>query len=78
MHHQALLNAHATGNRAGEMDAVAGLDHIHRLRGRYPQAADHFEQVLRIAGPSVTASANGRQLVGIDTDKKHLRTIDVP
>ncbi|MGN9907769.1 BTAD domain-containing putative transcriptional regulator [Phytohabitans sp. LJ34] len=49
LHHQALMTARATGHRVGEMDALAGLGHIHRLRGRYTQAADHLEQALRLA-----------------------------
>ncbi|MEV0132559.1 tetratricopeptide repeat protein [Dactylosporangium sp. NPDC050688] len=49
LHQQALTTARATGHRTGEMEALAGLGHIHRLRGRYAQAADHLQEALRIA-----------------------------
>ena len=40
LHHQALATARATGQPAGEMDALTRLGHIHRLQDRHMQAAD--------------------------------------
>jgi DNA-binding SARP family transcriptional activator/tetratricopeptide (TPR) repeat protein len=49
LHHQALTTAGAATDRAGEMEALFGLGHIHRRQGRYEQAANHFGQMLEIA-----------------------------
>jgi len=49
LHQQALSAARATGDQAGELDALAGLGHIHRFHGRYERAADHLRQARRLA-----------------------------
>ena len=41
--------ARATGYRAGELSALTGLGRLDWMQGRYPQAADHFRQAVRIA-----------------------------
>src|SRR5690606_41364631 len=49
LHHAALTAARTTGNRAGELDALYGLGHVHRVQGEYDDAIDHFQQALELA-----------------------------
>ena len=66
LHHQALATARATGQPAGEMDALTRLGHIHRLQDRHMQAADHLEDAVRIARrPPATAPVSLDALVGL-------------
>lgn len=49
LHTQALTTARAAGHRAGELDALLRLGHIHRKQGRYEQATDRLGQALEMA-----------------------------
>jgi DNA-binding SARP family transcriptional activator/Tfp pilus assembly protein PilF len=49
LHDRALTTTRATGDRAGEMDALNGLGYVHLLRGHYRQATDHYRQALEVA-----------------------------
>lgn len=49
LHQQALRVARATGDRAGEVDALTGLGRNHWTLGRYEQATADFEEALGIA-----------------------------
>jgi len=41
--------ARATGYRTGELIALAGLGDIHRRKGQYEDAAEHYQQLLDLA-----------------------------
>ena len=49
LHDQALAAAQATGDRAGQVAALAELGDIHRRQGRHKQATADFERALEIA-----------------------------
>jgi tetratricopeptide (TPR) repeat protein len=57
LHQHALTAARATGRQAAEVEALAGLGHIHRLQARFELAADHLDQALRLA--RATGHRNG-------------------
>jgi DNA-binding SARP family transcriptional activator/tetratricopeptide (TPR) repeat protein len=65
LHKQALTAARATGHQAAEMEALKMLGHIHRIQGRYDQAADHLEQALRLARASGHQVAEVEALTGL-------------
>ena len=65
LHHQALATARATGDHAGELYALNGLGHIHRLLGRHPQATDHYHQAVRIAQATGHRAGELDALIGL-------------
>ena len=65
LHHQALATARATGQPAGEMDALTRLGHIHRLQDRHMRQetqrdAPHRLRRARASSGSTTTSARSR------------------
>jgi DNA-binding SARP family transcriptional activator/tetratricopeptide (TPR) repeat protein/DNA-binding XRE family transcriptional regulator len=62
---QALTAARATGDSAAEVEAVAGLGHVHRLQGRYEEAVVLFEQALRLARTTGHSTGEVDGLVGL-------------
>jgi tetratricopeptide (TPR) repeat protein/transcriptional regulator with XRE-family HTH domain len=65
LHRQAKSAARATGNQAAEIEALAGLGHIHRRQGHYEPAVEHFAQVLRLARGTGDQVAELDALVGL-------------
>jgi DNA-binding SARP family transcriptional activator/tetratricopeptide (TPR) repeat protein len=57
LHQLASTVARATGHQAAELDALAGLGHIHRLEGRYEPATDNLGRALQLA--RATGHLNG-------------------
>jgi tetratricopeptide (TPR) repeat protein/DNA-binding SARP family transcriptional activator len=49
LHQQALATAHASGDQAGQLDALIGLGTSHFAQGRHSRAAEHHQQALQLA-----------------------------
>jgi DNA-binding SARP family transcriptional activator/Tfp pilus assembly protein PilF len=80
LHLRALATARATGDRAGELDTLTGLGHVHRLQGRHEQAAGDYRSALRIARAAGNRAGELDALIGLGRvdvmQGRHERAID--
>ncbi|MGW5351913.1 tetratricopeptide repeat protein [Streptomyces sp. NPDC004031] len=65
LHEQALATARATGHRAAELGALAGLGQIHWKLGRYDRSTERHQQALRLARVTGDRSSEPNALVGL-------------
>ncbi|NUS10939.1 MAG: tetratricopeptide repeat protein [Streptomyces sp.] len=65
LHEWALATARATGHRAAELGALAGLGQISWKLGRYDQATDRHRQALRLARATGNRISEPTSLVGL-------------
>ncbi|WP_063762346.1 tetratricopeptide repeat protein [Streptomyces sp. NRRL F-5123] len=65
LHERALATARATGHRAAELGALAGLGQVYWFLGRYDRATDCHQQALRLARATGNRISESYALVGL-------------